>query len=48
MVCRIDWALYMVEAENIKLHRNTDEIKLRRSRADVTECQPFFMAESEK
>lgn len=48
MVCRTDWALYMVEAENIKLHRNTDEIKLRRSRADVIEYQPLFMAESEK
>jgi hypothetical protein len=38
----------MVEAENIKFDRNTDEIKQHRSRADVTKCQLLFVAESEK
>lgn len=37
----------MVEAENIKFDRNTDEIKQHRSRADVTKCQLLFVAESE-
>ena len=43
-----NWVLYMVEAENIKFDRNTDEIKQHRSRADVTKCQLLFVAESEK
>lgn len=40
--------LYMVEAENIKLHRTADEIKLRRSRADVTEILAALHTKAEK
>ena len=40
--------LYMVEAENIKFHRTVNEIKLRRSRADVTGILSALHARAEK
>lgn len=40
--------LYMIEAENIKLHRSADEIKLRRSKVDVTAILPSLYAKAEK
>ena len=40
--------LYMVEAENIKLHRTVDEIKLRRSRCDVTKILASLHFRAEK
>ena len=38
----------MVEAENIKLHRTVDEIKLRRSRCDVTKILASLHFRAEK
>lgn len=38
----------MVEAENVKLHRNADEIKLRRSQSDVTQILTTLHARAEK
>lgn len=40
--------LYMVEAENIPLHRTADGIKLRRSRSDVTEILSSLHSKAEK
>lgn len=40
--------LYVVEAENIKLHRTVEEIKLRRSRSDVTKILASVHGRAEK
>lgn len=40
--------LYMIEAENIKFHRSADEIRLRRSKAEVTAILPSLYAKAEK
>ncbi|MEG1729824.1 MAG: hypothetical protein RR280_09835 [Bacteroidaceae bacterium] len=40
--------LYMVEAEHIKLHQTANEIKLRRSRYDVTKILAALHPKAEK